>query len=128
MIDVSITGVKPNRHARRNLRRGRGSCEAYDPAVADLLDGAALDEALRRLPDWSLDRKTLVRAFRRRDWTDAVALVNAVAPEAERRQHHPDVCITEYRVVTFRLTTHSKGGITDRDVDLASRIDELAST
>jgi 4a-hydroxytetrahydrobiopterin dehydratase len=92
-----------------------------------MLDDAAIDAALKGLPDWSRDGDTLVRTFRRRDWTDAVALVNAVAPEAERRNHHPDVCITEYRLVTFRLTTHSKGGITNRDVDLASWIEDLAS-
>jgi 4a-hydroxytetrahydrobiopterin dehydratase len=92
-----------------------------------MLDDAAIDEALHRLPDWSRDGDTLARTYQRRDWTDAVALVNAVAPEAERRNHHPDVCITEYRLVTFRLTTHSKGGITNRDVELASWIEERAS-
>jgi 4a-hydroxytetrahydrobiopterin dehydratase len=92
-----------------------------------MLDDAAIDAALQGLPEWSREGDTLVRTYKRRDWTDAVALVNAVAPEAERRQHHPDVCITEYRLVTFRLTTHSKGGITNRDVDLATWIEELAS-
>ena len=101
--------------------------DRYDRSVADLLDEAALDEALRRLPEWSRDGGTLVRTYQRRDWLDAIALVDAVAPEAERRNHHPDVSITGYRTVTFRLTTHSKGGITQRDVDLATWIEELAA-
>jgi 4a-hydroxytetrahydrobiopterin dehydratase len=92
-----------------------------------MLDDAALEAALRQLPDWARDGDTITRTFRRRDWLDAIALLNAVAPEAERRNHHPDVCITGYRDVTFRLTTHSKGGITQRDIDLASWIEKHAS-
>jgi 4a-hydroxytetrahydrobiopterin dehydratase len=92
-----------------------------------MLDDDAIAAALQRLPAWSREGHTLVRTFQRRDWTDAVALVDAVAPEAERRNHHPDVCITGYRSVTFRLTTHSKGGVTQRDVDLASWIEEQAT-
>jgi 4a-hydroxytetrahydrobiopterin dehydratase len=96
--------------------------------IGQMLDDQALHDALRQLPEWSLEGDTLVRTFRRRDWADAVALVNAVAPEADRRNHHPDVSITGYRDVTFRLTTHSKGGITQRDIDLAAWIDEQAES
>jgi len=90
-----------------------------------MLDDAAIETALRGLPDWKREGNTITRTVRRRDWLDAIALLNAVAPEAERRNHHPDVCITGYRDVTFRLTTHSKGGITERDIGLATWIDGL---
>ena len=93
-----------------------------------MLDNAAIGAALDGLPEWRREDDTLVRTYQRRDWLDAIALLNAVAPEAERRNHHPDVCITDYRNVTFRLTTHSKGGITQRDVDLATWIEEQASS
>lgn len=93
-----------------------------------MLDDRAIDEALTALGAWKRDGDTLVRAYERRDWLDAVALVDTVAPEAERRNHHPDVCITGYRTVTFRLTTHSRGGITQRDVDLATWIEEQAAS
>jgi 4a-hydroxytetrahydrobiopterin dehydratase len=93
-----------------------------------MLDETALEAALQRLPEWSRDGATLVRTYERRDWMDAIALLNAVADEAERRNHHPDVSITGYRTITFRLTTHSKGGITNRDIDLATWIEELASS
>jgi 4a-hydroxytetrahydrobiopterin dehydratase len=92
-----------------------------------MLDADAIATALGGLTGWSRDGDTLARTYRRRDWLDAIALLNAVAEEAERRNHHPDVSITGYRDITFRLTTHSKGGITQRDVDLATRIDELAA-
>jgi 4a-hydroxytetrahydrobiopterin dehydratase len=90
-------------------------------------DDAALEASLTDLADWSRDGDAISRTFRRRDWLDAIAFVNAVASEAERRNHHPDVSITGYRNVTFRLTSHDSGGVTQRDVNLARRIDELAA-
>jgi 4a-hydroxytetrahydrobiopterin dehydratase len=91
-----------------------------------MLDESAIEAALKELPGWAREGEMLVRTFRRRDWADAIALLNVVAPEADRRNHHPDVLIESYRDITFRLTTHSKGGITRRDVDLARWIDQAA--
>jgi 4a-hydroxytetrahydrobiopterin dehydratase len=91
------------------------------------LDDDAIDVALGELPDWERDGEVLVRVVKRRDWLAAIALVDAVAAEADRRDHHPDLCVTGYRTVTFRLTTHSAGGITLRDFDMARAIDELAA-
>ena len=92
---------------------------------ADRLDDAAIAEALASLPEWSRDGDVLVRSVRCRGWRAAIGLVDAVADEADRHNHHPDIAITGYRNVTFRLTTHSEGGITHRDVDLAREIEEL---
>jgi 4a-hydroxytetrahydrobiopterin dehydratase len=92
-----------------------------------MLDDPGVEAALRALPGWARDGKALTRTYQRRDWLDAIAFLDVVAPEAERRNHHPDVSITGYRNVTFRLTTHSKGGITQRDVDLATWIEALAT-
>jgi 4a-hydroxytetrahydrobiopterin dehydratase len=85
------------------------------PALTD----AEIDGALGQLPGWLRDGDVLLSTYRRRDWRDALALVNSIGEEAERRDHHPDVCITGYRNVTVRLTTHSEGGITHRDVNFA---------
>ena len=90
------------------------------------LDDEAIEAALRGLPDWERDGEVLVRVVKRKDWLAAIALVDAVAAEADRRDHHPDLYVTGYRTVTFRLTTHSAGGVTLRDLDMARAIDELA--
>ena len=90
------------------------------------LDHVAIDTALGVLPNWQHDGDVLVRTLKRRDWLDAIGLVDAVAREAERRNHHPDVCVTGYRTVVFRLTTHTAGGVTRRDLDLAAAIDSIA--
>jgi 4a-hydroxytetrahydrobiopterin dehydratase len=91
-----------------------------------LLTGTELDVALAGLDGWLLDDGVLVGKFRRTSWKDALAFVNAIGDEAERRNHHPDLCITGYRTVTVRLTTHSDGGVTKRDVSLAQWIAEAA--
>ena len=91
------------------------------------LDDAAIEAALVGLPGWIRDGDELVRTVRARDWRAAIALVGAVADEAERQDHHPDVCVTGYRDVTFRLTTHSEGGIGKRDIALAKEIDRVAA-
>jgi 4a-hydroxytetrahydrobiopterin dehydratase len=92
------------------------------------LSDEEITNALEGLPAWSRDGDALAASFRRKDWRDALAFVNQIGDEAERRDHHPDVCITGYRTVTVRLTTHSEGGITRRDVLLATWISEAASS
>jgi 4a-hydroxytetrahydrobiopterin dehydratase len=92
------------------------------------LSDEEITNALEGLPAWSRDGDALAASFRRKDWRDALAFVNQIGDEAERRDHHPDVCITGYRTVTVRLTTHSEGGITRRDVTLATWISEAASS
>ncbi len=91
----------------------------------DRLDEAAIAQALASLPGWSRDGDVLVRSVRRKGFRDAVAFINAIAEEAEARNHHPDLCLTGYRTVTIRLTTHSAGGITPNDTELAAAIDAL---
>jgi len=75
-------------------------------------------------PDWVEVDGALQREFELPSFPDAIAFVNRVAELAERENHHPDVTIS-YKRVTLRWTTHSAGGITDRDRELASRSDEL---
>jgi 4a-hydroxytetrahydrobiopterin dehydratase len=92
------------------------------------LDDAEIAAALQQLPGWRREGEVLVRTYRRRDWADAVAFLDRIAPEADRRNHHPDVCITGYRNVTIKLTSHDSGGITQRDVNLAAWIEEQSAT
>ena len=66
----------------------------------------------------------LERSYELGSFGEAIAFVNRVAELAEREDHHPDIAIA-YRTVTLRWTTHSAGGITDRDRELAARSDQL---
>ena len=67
----------------------------------------------------------LERTFELPSFPEAIAFVGRVAELAESEDHHPDISIS-YKKVTLRWTTHSEGGITDRDRELATRSAELA--
>jgi 4a-hydroxytetrahydrobiopterin dehydratase len=78
------------------------------------------------VPDgWSETEGALEREFAFAGFPDAMRFVNRVAELAELENHHPDIRIS-YRRVTVRWTTHSAGAVTDRDLRLAARTDELA--
>jgi 4a-hydroxytetrahydrobiopterin dehydratase len=86
-------------------------------------------EALERdLPDWTLDEggQAIVREVRADSFLDGIAVVQQVAEAAEAADHHPDIDI-RYTTLTFRLSTHSAGGVTAKDLELAARIDRLAA-
>ncbi|WP_158888684.1 4a-hydroxytetrahydrobiopterin dehydratase [Amycolatopsis anabasis] len=92
--------------------------------MADLLSDQAISEALEQLPEWRRDGNALARTAELADFPQAILVVNRVAEVAESANHHPDIDI-RWRTLTFRLSTHSDGGITENDVSLARRIDEV---
>jgi 4a-hydroxytetrahydrobiopterin dehydratase len=77
------------------------------------------------MDDWREVGGALERTYELGSFEEAIAFLNRVAVLAEAENHHPDIAIA-YRKVTLRWTTHSAGGITDRDRELARRSDELA--
>jgi 4a-hydroxytetrahydrobiopterin dehydratase len=76
-------------------------------------------------PGWAEVDGALERTFELPTFPDAIAFVNRVAELAEAEDHHPDIGVS-YKKVTLRWTTHSEGGITGRDEDLARRSADLA--
>lgn len=90
----------------------------------DRLDDAAISTSLEAL-DWQRAGDAIVKVLTFRDFAEAFAFVASVAEVAERRNHHPDIAISWNRV-TLTLSTHSAGGVTARDVDLAGAIDALS--
>jgi 4a-hydroxytetrahydrobiopterin dehydratase len=90
----------------------------------ELLGPDDLTRAVESL-DWQLDGAELTKVVRRRDFGDALSYVNAVGALAEGANHHPDIDI-RWDTVTLRLSTHSRGGITDADISLAAAIDDMS--
>jgi 4a-hydroxytetrahydrobiopterin dehydratase len=76
------------------------------------------------LSDWPEVDGALERTFHHPSFMEAIAFVDRVAELAEEENHHPDIAVS-YRDVTLRWTTHSAGGITERDHELAARTDAL---
>jgi 4a-hydroxytetrahydrobiopterin dehydratase len=95
------------------------------PAAARLTD-QEIDRRLADLPDWSRDGDAIRRTVEAADFPTAIRIVDAVAEQAERMDHHPDIDI-RWRTLHFVLSTHSAGGLTALDFDLAARIDQAAA-
>ncbi len=89
----------------------------------DDLDRALADD----LPDWARAGDAITREARAPSFLTGIGWVQQVAEAAEVADHHPDIDI-RYTRVRFTLSTHSEGGVTRRDLDLAGRIDAVLAS
>ena len=85
----------------------------------------AIEDKLQSMEDWALEDGQIKKEFLVDDFVEALHFVNKVGELAEEEDHHPDILI-KYNRVTFYLSTHSAGGITETDFQLAEKIDSLA--
>jgi 4a-hydroxytetrahydrobiopterin dehydratase len=92
--------------------------------MADQLTEEAVVEALQK-SQWTRDGNAIVRDLRFPDFAAAMAYVNRVADLAEQAGHHPDILVHGFNNVRLTLSTHSVGGLTRADVEMAGRIDEV---
>ena len=86
----------------------------------DQIDGFLSDHSA-----WEREGDSIVRTFEFGDFTEAMGFVTSVALRAEKAFHHPDIDI-RWNKVTLRLSTHSEGGLTEKDTELAGQFDVLA--
>lgn len=92
--------------------------------MIELLDSPAIESRLAELPAWRREGDTLVCDIVLKDFAEALDYVNRVGSLAEAAQHHPDIDIRWNRV-RLVLTTHSRGGLTEKDFSLAEQIEAL---
>ena len=93
--------------------------------MSRLLSVEEIDDQVASLPGWRGSAEEIVREYEFGDFPTAITGVDRVAVEAEDMNHHPDIDI-RWRRVTFRLSTHSAGGVTQLDIELAHRIRMIA--
>ena len=93
--------------------------------MATLLEDETITDWLGTHPTWDREGATIMRSVECATFPAAIDLVRRVAVVAEDRDHHPDMDI-RWRTVRFALSTHSAGGLTQKDLDLAAAIDDLA--
>ena len=93
--------------------------------MSRLLTDDEVTRQLADLPGWRREGDALVATVRAPDFPAAIRLVSAVADDAERMNHHPDIDI-RWRTTRWLLTTHDAGGLTQLDVELAHRINAAA--
>lgn len=89
-----------------------------------LLSDDEISERLSGLEGWRHEDTSIVKDYDRGDFKGSVAFVDALLPEAEEMGHHPDLQIS-WDTVTVSLSTHSQGGLTEADFELAETIDGL---
>ena len=90
------------------------------------LANEVIHQRLTSLQGWSYQGNELHKKFTFKSFLPAIEFVNTIAKEAEDAGHHPDITIN-YNVVGIGLSTHSEGGVTEKDFSLASTIDQLRS-
>jgi 4a-hydroxytetrahydrobiopterin dehydratase len=89
-----------------------------------MLEQEEISPLLADHPEWTGGAEHLTRVFTAKDFAAAIAVVNKVAAVAEEMNHHPDIDI-RWATLRFRLSTHSAGGVTDLDLELARRIERV---
>jgi len=89
-----------------------------------LLGDEEIEARLGELDGWKRRGEAIVKDFGRGDFVGAVGFVDSLVAPAEEMGHHPDVAIS-WDTVTVAISTHSEGGLTAADFDLAARIDAL---
>lgn len=104
--------------AQRKCKPCEGGVEPLPQAAAQAL--------LQDVPGWELvEGKAIRKTMKCKDFLDAVALIQKIAPIAEAEDHHPDLHLTGYRKLTIELSTHAIGGLSENDFILAAKIDQL---
>ncbi|MBI4484601.1 MAG: 4a-hydroxytetrahydrobiopterin dehydratase [Acidobacteria bacterium] len=91
------------------------------------LSRADIEMRMKQLSGWTLDGDAIRKQYTFKDFPAAIAFVNCLAPEAERVDHHPDILIN-YKRVTLTYSTHSEGGLTEKDFAGAAVADRLAQS
>jgi 4a-hydroxytetrahydrobiopterin dehydratase len=89
------------------------------------LSDEEIEQRLSELDGWERAGDAIERTFELDDFKGSVGFVNALTPEAEAMNHHPDLAIS-WNKVTVTISTHSEGGLTANDFELARRIATLA--
>jgi 4a-hydroxytetrahydrobiopterin dehydratase len=92
--------------------------------MPELLKPEAIQTLLMEIPQWKLEEDLISRTVEFRTFLEAVDAVNNIAREAESMNHHPDIDI-RWRTVRLALATHSAGGLTSLDFQLAKKLDHL---
>jgi 4a-hydroxytetrahydrobiopterin dehydratase len=89
-----------------------------------LLSDDEIRERLEGLEGWERDGESIKKEFKLDDFKGSVDFVNRLTPAAEEMNHHPDLEIS-WNKVTVSISTHSEGGLTENDFELAGKIDSL---
>jgi 4a-hydroxytetrahydrobiopterin dehydratase len=92
--------------------------------MSTVLSGSEIDQALKNLPGWTNNGHAIQRVSQFANFLEAMEFVNKIAVAAEAANHHPDILIN-YNKVTLTLVSHDSGGVTQRDIRMAGKINQV---
>ncbi len=79
---------------------------------------------LKTMDNWFYSENQIQKEFFFKDFIDALSFVNKVGLESEKMDHHPDILLHSWNKVRISISTHSEGGVTEKDFELAQRIED----
>ncbi|MFO7446892.1 MAG: 4a-hydroxytetrahydrobiopterin dehydratase [Ignavibacteriaceae bacterium] len=89
-----------------------------------LLDETGIQNKLKNFKGWDYSDKQIEKEYKLKDFVTALDFVNRIGKDAEAMNHHPDIFIHSYNKVKISISTHSEGGVTEKDFYLAKKIEE----
>lgn len=89
-----------------------------------ILSTSEVEKHLNNLEGWEIGNNEITKTYKRSNFIDSIGFVNQIAILAEKADHHPDILI-QYSKVKINLSTHSEGGITEKDIGLATEIERF---
>ena len=90
-----------------------------------LLNNDEISKQLSSLSGWTQEENQISKLFQFKDFVESLSFVNKLGAEAEKMNHHPDIFIHSWNKVNITISTHSEGGITKKDFQLAEKIEAL---
>ncbi len=84
-----------------------------------------IDKKLESLDGWKFENNSIVKEFEVKDFTQAMGLVTKIGIISEKADHHPDILIHSWNKVKVNYSTHDEGGVTEKDISLAEKIESF---
>lgn len=79
---------------------------------------------LAKISGWNFENSSISKQFQFKDFIEALSFVNTVGLESEKMDHHPDILMFAWNKVKITISTHSASGVTEKDFELAQKIEE----
>jgi len=90
-----------------------------------ILNKDEISKKLSSFPEWDFEKRQIGKEFKFKDFAEALSFVNKVGTFAEEMNHHPDILLHSWNKVKITVSTHSEGGVTQKDFKLAEKIESI---
>lgn len=93
--------------------------------MEEKLNSEEIKKKLESLPGWSLSDNSIKKIFKTQNYPSTMGFVTAIGGFCQRHNHHPDYIMMKYKEVEVSFSTHSAGGVTQKDIDIAADIEKI---